>query len=61
MYSCEYACDEHGGEGWEAVIVKDTRRRRDPKKAQVHFSYATDDKGRPYPDEYLPLSDLRPL
>ena len=51
-----YACDEHGGDGWEARIVSYSRGA-----ALVKFLHARDEHGNPYPSESLSLTVLRPL
>ena len=53
----DYKCTENGGAGWSAVIKTCTAGGI----AKVQFDTATDDEGRPYPDEHVRLSDLRPL
>ena len=53
----DYECTENGGAGWSAVIKTCTAGGI----AKVQFDTATDDEGRPYPDEHVRLSDLRPL
>ena len=53
----DYECTENGGEGWSGVIKTCDRSGI----AKVRFDNATDDEGRPYPDEHVRLSDLRPL
>ena len=52
----DYECTENGGAGWSAVIKTCTAGGI----AKVQFDHATDDEGRPYPDEHVRLSDLRP-
>ena len=51
-----YPCNEHGGEGWEAVVVSCSRG-----SATVKFLHAKDGAGRMYPNETLSVSVLRPL
>ena len=53
----DYACTENGGAGWTGVIKTCTSGG----VANVHFEDATDERGRPYPDEHLKLADLRPI
>jgi len=53
----DYECTENGGAGWSGVIKTCDRSGI----AKVRFDNATDDEGRPYPDEHVRLSDLRPL
>ena len=53
----DYECKENDGAGWSAVIKTCTAGGI----ARVQFDTATDDEGRPYPDEHVRLSDLRPL
>ena len=52
----DYACDEHGGEGWEAEVQRCVRGR-----ATVRFVHARDAQGNRYPDEHLDISQLTPL
>ena len=52
----DYACDEHGGLGWEAMVI-----RADRDWAKVNFLHAKDECGREHRDVYLQLSALRPL
>ena len=52
----DYACDEHGGEGWEAVITRCSRG-----VATVRFVHARDPDGHAYPVERLSVSQLTPL
>ena len=52
----DYACDEHGGEGWEAVITRCSRG-----VATVRFVHARDPDGRAYPVERIAVSQLTPL
>ena len=51
-----YACTEHAGAGWEAVV-----RSASGSTAVVRFCHATTSRGVPYADERLPLSSLQPL
>ena len=51
-----YACAEHGGAGWEAVV-----RSASHTTAVVRFCCARTARGVPYADERLPLSSLQPL
>ena len=51
-----YACTEHAGAGWEAVV-----RSASGSTAVVRFSFARTARGVPYADERLPLSSLQPL
>ena len=51
-----YSCQELGGAGWTATIV-----RVHKSTARVSFLLARTRDGRPYQDELLPLSALRTL
>ena len=53
----DYACTENGGAGWAATIMSVCSGG----VVRVQFESATDEEGRPYPDEHLKLEDLRPL
>ena len=52
----DYACDEHGGEGWEAQVLRCAQGR-----ATVRFLHARDPDGKTYPDEHLDIAQLVPL
>jgi hypothetical protein len=51
-----YPCEEHGGKGWEAVVVSATG-----VSALVNFIYASTARGRPYAKQRVPLDKLTPL
>jgi hypothetical protein len=51
----QYHCGERGGVGWEALVVRSTATT-----AVVHYVSARTTDGRPYADDRLPLSRLRP-
>ena len=52
----QYRCSEHGGHGWEATILNNTR-----STAVVRFAFARTRDGRPYADERILLANLTPL
>ena len=52
----QYRCDEQGGMGWEALVVRATATT-----AVVHYVSARAADGRPYADDRLPLSRLKPI
>ena len=52
----QYRCDERGGEGWEATVVRATSTT-----AVVHYVSARTADGRPYADDRLPLTRLQPI
>jgi len=52
----QYRCDEQGGRGWEALVVRATATT-----AVVHYVSARAADGRPYADDRLPLSRLKPI
>ena len=52
----QYRCDEQGGRGWEALVVRATATT-----AVVHYVSARTADGRPYADDRLPLSRLKPI
>ena len=57
-----YECSEHGGAGWEAIVVRTSPRvSRAHESATVRFLYAKTATGEPYVDEELRLAMLRPL
>ena len=49
-------CDEHGGAGWEALVVRSTA-----VTAVVRYVSARTADGRPYADDRLPLTRLTPI
>ena len=49
-----YACNEHGGAGWAASIVRAT-----PHTCTVSFKYATSQEGLQCADERVPRVHLR--
>ena len=49
----DYPCDEHGGLGWEVVVVK-----RDKDWALCKFINARDAEGRPFASEWRKWADL---
>ena len=51
-----YPCTEHGGTGWEAVVVHATSAT-----AVVSFTFARTRDGRNYQNERVPLAHLTPL
>ena len=51
-----HACNEHGGQGWEAQILSATR-----VSAVVRYLRARTIDGRPYEDTREPLASLRPI
>ena len=52
----QYDCGEQGGVGWEALVVRSTATT-----AVVHYVSARTADGRPYADDRLPLSRLKPI
>ena len=60
----EDPCDEHGGEGWEAIVKSTCRGDNGANKvdsARVDFRFARHADGRRYMSELLELAKLRPL
>ena len=50
-----FVCDENGGTGWDATVLKVVRQ-----SALVSFDRARTDDGRRYADERVAISALRP-
>jgi hypothetical protein len=52
----DYACAEHDGRGWAALIIKHSRGA-----VHLRFQHATTDRGVPYQDVILQLSAVQPI
>ena len=56
----DYACDECGGHGWLAQVVKTVKQKSKKYKDYivVEFSFARDARGKPFEPAELPLHGL---